>query len=131
MKIYRGDADSNFQPQKHINSRYGIIALFFTTDIKVAKLYAKQRSDQERIYNDGAIYTTDLPNQVYSVDFNGEVSHSSKFRNLIYKLHQENHKVVCIKNVYDYPSKDYFELIKSDIIVYFNINNLNVDLKNI
>lgn len=118
MKVYRGDAIANFEILKSKKSRYGISALFFTSSCELAKLYARSYNK----LSGGALYSFELKNESLSkIDFGGKLSYNSKFRELIFKLYREGHKGVLIKNVYDYPSKKMFQLIKSDI--YFKIKN--------
>jgi hypothetical protein len=122
MKVFRGDCFQNFEIKKHVTSRYALHALFFTTDIDLARLYAKHRAKEDRVFSGGFIHQFEVPDYLLEHDFNGELSHGSKFRNLIYSLHQKGIGGAIIKNVYDYPSKDFCVFNRADIIVIFDFN---------
>jgi hypothetical protein len=132
MIVYRGDASSSFEVKQELRSRYGIPALFFASHIKLAQLYAIHASGNGN--SGGFVYQAELPNDVFTHDFEGKVSYSFLFRNLIYQLHRASHKCVNIINVADVPSKDYAISTPSSVIVVFDfkyILNLKLIQKNV
>ena len=122
MIVYRGSSRDDFKIEKWKRSRYGFNALFFASDLNLAKLYAQHRADEENKRNGGFVYEFEIPDYLKVVDYGGKISYSIDFRNLMYKLHNEDHKGVIIKNVYDYPSKKLFSLENSDVIVIFDFD---------
>ena len=111
MKVYRGDVSESFVVKDHLTSRYNFKALFFTTNPEVAKMY-------------GFLYEFNILDPCETIDYNFKITHSSHFRNLIYQYKNTDLDSVLIKNVYDYPSKKHFRLIKSDILVVFNFSSI-------
>jgi hypothetical protein len=109
MIFYHGHNNKIIKFENHINSRYGFKCIFMTNSKELAYQYGNFIYEKE-FYN---IYTN-------SIDFNGKVSYSLEFRNLIHKLFKEGKKMILIKNVYDRKS-DNLPLIKSDILVIFDI----------
>lgn len=103
MKVYLGSADGEFRVQHSRRSRYGIKALFFATDIYLAQLYASHLARQEYKTNGGFVYEFELEGISKDIDFKNKNSYTYEFRNLIYKLSRENHKIVRITKITDYP----------------------------
>ena len=122
MIVYRGSSRDDFKIEKWKRSRYGFNALFFASDLNLAKLYAQHRADEEYKRNGGFVYEFEIPDYLHSVDYGGKISYSNDFRILMYKLQREGHKGVIIKNVYDYPSKKLFSLKMSNVIVIFDFD---------
>ena len=121
MKLYRGSSSANFEVKKHVRSRYGFNALFFTTDIELARLYAHHLAREKRNWKGGFVYEFDIPEPYKKVDYKGAISYSSHFRNLMYELYREDLKSAIITNCYDYPSKDLVRYIKSDLVVVYDL----------
>ena len=122
MIVDRGSSRDDFKIEKWKTSRYGFHALFFASDLELAKLYAQHRADEERKRNGGFVYEFEIPDYLHSVDYGNKISYSNDFRNLMYKLYREDHKGVIIKNVYDYPSKKLMSFNLSDVIVIFDLD---------
>jgi hypothetical protein len=122
MIVYRGSSRDNFKIEKWKRSRYGFKALFFASDIELAKLYAQHRADEEGKRNGGFVYESEIIDYLHSVDYGNKTSYSNDFRNLMYKLYREGHKGVIIKNVFDYPSKKLMRHNVSDVIVVFDFD---------
>ena len=109
--FYHGHNIENFiKFEKHINSRYGFPCIFMTDEKKLALQYGKKIFQKE-------FYNINLN----SIDFKGKLSYSLEFRNLIYKLFQEDKKMVLIKNVYDRKNEN-LPLVKSNILVIFDLS---------
>jgi hypothetical protein len=117
--FYFGTHISDFKIENHINSRYGFKALFFTSSLEVAELYANFHAKKNRKQN-GYVYQADIIRIEHVVDFRGYISHSSTFRNLVYNLQSKGCRSVAIRNVYDYPSEELMRMIKSDITIVFD-----------
>jgi hypothetical protein len=113
MIVYHGAHIENFKPNQIIKSRYGIPVLFFTTNHILAKMYKGKN---------GKLFQAEIhPDKL--INFNGEVSHSRKFRNLIYKLYKQNYGSILITNIYDRPNSD-FSFEKSDIMIVFDFGKI-------
>ncbi len=111
-RVYHG-CKNKLNIQNKTSSRYGIVVLFFTTEIRLARMYGNTIDN---------VYQTELkPDK--TVDFKGRVSHSSQFRNLIFQLSKEGYDVVAIENIYDRPNDNY-PLEKSTIYVVYDISKL-------
>jgi len=124
VMFYFGTHTTDFKIENHINSRYGFKALFFTNNIELAELFANYHAKKNN-QKKGYVYKADFIRIDHNVDFNGHISHSSTFRNLIYNLQSKFFKVVQIKNVYDYPSDELKKFINSDIVIVFDFNFIN------
>ena len=122
MIVYRGSSRDDFKIEKWKRSRYGFNALFFASDLYLAKLYAHHRADEEYKRTGGFVYEFEIPDYLHSVDYGGKLSYNSDFRNLIHKLFRDGHKGVIIKNAIDYPSKKLFRPTLCDIIVIFDFD---------
>ncbi len=109
MIVYHGSHIDKFIPEQTLKSRYGIPVLFFTDNRRLADMYKTEK---------GKVYQAEVIPDII-VDFKRELSYSTRFRNLIHKLYQENHGVVLIKNVYDRPNSN-FQLEKAYIMVVFD-----------
>lgn len=95
------------------NSRYGFPCLFFTDSIELASSFAGKS---------GCIYQAPIPFLNKTVNFNHKPTFSSEYRNLIFKLYQD--QINCkIENIYDRPNENY-PWEKSTIYVLFNLKNL-------
>lgn len=111
--VYHGSR----KPLKIINERsprYGIPVIFFTDSAMLASMYSAKPY---------FVVKADIESD-HRIDFKGHVSHSSEFRNLIFRLSKEGHDVVAIENVYDRPNDNY-PLEKSTIYVVFNFEKIN------
>lgn len=124
MIFYRGSSSENFKIESHINSRYGFRALFFTNDIFLAKLYARYRANEKGLKHGGFLYKAEIQSVDKIIDFNSEITHCAKFRNMIHQEFHNNNKTILIRDCYDYPSKEYFELIKSDVLTVFDLSQI-------
>lgn len=134
MNIYRGDYNANFEIKPWIRSRYGFQALFFTTEVALARLYAIHAAKQRQMPGAGAVYEAEVNDLwVYTYDFGGKCSYGPDFRNMIHTFRDFNHKAAHITNVLDYPDKSMVRIETSDIVVIYDlaiINNLTrVDQK--
>ncbi len=122
MKFYRGDASEEFKVKRFKTSRYGFNALFFTTNIEVARLYASHRAKEEGKYNGGFVYEFELPEADHIIDYQNKITYSPNFRNLMYTLNKTELDSVYLENTFDYPSKELIKYIKSDLLVIFNLD---------
>ena len=82
MKVYFGIDKDNFSIENHITSRYGFRALFFSTDIEVAELYAKFYAKKNR-KKTAYIYEFNIIEPKKKIEYNYSISYSSNFRNLV------------------------------------------------
>ena len=73
-------------------------------------------------FGNGPAYQAELKPD-HTVDFKGHVSHSSEFRNMVFKLSKEGHDVVAVKNVYDRPH-DGFPLEHATIYIVFDFDKI-------
>jgi hypothetical protein len=119
MIYYFGTYLEEFKIESHILSRYGFPSLFLTTDIELAKLYAKYHADKNK-KEKGFIYQFEVFRIGETIDYKGSFTYSSHFRNYIFDCKKRNIDSVIIKNTYDCPSEKYSQLIKSDILVVFD-----------
>lgn len=111
--VYHG-APKRIKIENAPSPRYGLVVLFFTTERRLAQMYSKDA---------GLIYEAALKADK-TIDFEGQVSHSARFRNLIFQMSKEGHNVVAIENVLDRPNENYaFE--KSTIYVVFDLSKIN------
>lgn len=110
--VYHG-CRQELKLENRTSSRYGLVVLFFTTELRLAKMYAKGTDN---------IYKLSLEADKI-VDFNGQVSHSSRFRNLVFRLSKRGCDIVAITNVYDRPN-DSYPLEKSTIFIVFDIEKI-------
>ena len=109
--VYHGTREA-LKLENRVSKRYGLVVLFFTDEIRLAKNYSK---------ND-TVYKVALKADKV-IDFNGQVSHSARFRNLVFQMSKEGHDVVAITNVYDRPN-DQYPLEKSTIYIVFEIDKI-------
>ena len=123
MKVYFGIDKDNFSIENHITSRYGFRALFFSTNIEVAELYAKFYAKKNR-KKTAYIYEFNIIEPKKKIEYNYSISYSSNFRNLVFKGFQEDFNSMLIKNVYDYPSSFLKKMILSDIVVVYNFSEI-------
>jgi hypothetical protein len=123
MKVYFGIDKEDFTIENHITSRYGFRALFFSTNIEVAELYAKFYAKKNK-KSSAYIYEFNIIEPKKKIEYNYAFSYSSNFRNLIFKGFQENINSMMIKNVYDYPSSIFKQMILSDIIVIYDFSEI-------
>jgi hypothetical protein len=120
MIVYRGSSTKDFKIKKWVRSRYGLRCLFFASNIELAKLYAIHRANEMYLRDGGFVHEVEIQGYIKEYDFGHAISYSNDFRNLIYKLHREGHKIVRIINVFDYPSKKLMRPTGSDVIVVFD-----------
>ena len=110
--VYHGSKEE-LKLKNKTSKRYGLVVLFFTTEIRLAKMYATDT---------GKIYKVSLKADK-TINFNGQVAHSSRFRNLVFQMSKEGHDVVAIENVFDRPNDSYpFE--KSTIFIVFEMDRI-------
>lgn len=96
--------------ENKLSSRYGLLVMFFTTEKRLANMYGKN------------IYQVALEADK-TIDFNGQVSHSRRFRNMVFQMSKEGHDVVAIENVLDRPNDTYpFET--STIYIIFDLDRI-------
>lgn len=107
MIVYHGSKEKMVLANK-ISPRYGLVVLFFTNELYLAKMYAG---------TNGHTYQAELKADK-EIDFKGGISHSPNFRNLIFRLSKEGYDVVAINNVLDRPSR-YVPLEHATIYVVF------------
>jgi hypothetical protein len=122
MIVYKGSSRDDFKIEKWKRSRYGFNALFFASNIELAKLHAQHEADEENKINGGFVYEFEIQGYLHSIDYGYKISYSSDFENLMYKLYREGHKGVIIKNIFVYPSKKLTTLNLSDVIVIFDFD---------
>lgn len=122
MKLYRGSSSENFEVKKHVRSRYGFNALFFTTSLELARLYAHHLAREKRNWKGGFVYEFEIPEPYKKINYEGAITHSSHFRNLMFKLYREDLKSAIIENCYDYPSKELVRYINSEVVVVFDLD---------
>lgn len=101
-------------------SRYGIWALFLTSNIELAKLYADHRSRLCFSKAGGYVYQYDIEHPDIVYDMEGATTYSKSVKDLV-EFHYRSCNVLLIKNALDYPSQEYnsFDMI-SDIYVAYN-----------
>jgi hypothetical protein len=118
MTIYRGDTP-DWKPRLSHMSRYGIPAIFFTTDEDLAELYAQYHGSRKLI-GKGVIYKATLINGLAKIDFEHMTTYSYYFRNLILYYYHEKMKGIHITNAVDYPDPRMKTSKSSSIIVIYD-----------
>lgn len=121
MNFYHGTSTENLKIERHITSRYGFACMFFSNEIQLASLFAKSVSSKKK-QNNGFIYELQFSLFSKVIDYKNGVTYSADFRNLIFKLFKEGYSSVLIKNAFDYPCDNFKDLIKSDILVIFDLD---------
>lgn len=122
MDIYRGSSSKDFEVKKHIQSRYGFNALFFTSSIELARMYAVHHAQIKGTSNGGFVYEFFMPRPRKVIDYNFGITYSRHFRNMIYELHAKKWKSVIIANCYDSPSEKTKKYIINDLVVLFDLD---------
>jgi hypothetical protein len=123
MKVYHGNCINNFTINRFQNSRYGLKALFATPNIELARLYAVYHYRQSYQNAGGYIYSFDIDDEFFLLDYQGKLSYTSEFRRMIYENSKSD--VLYIKNVIDYPHKSMRQFNLSDIVAIFNFDVIN------
>ena len=121
MIVYHGSPIKDLVINPYAKSRYGMVALFFATNIELAQLYAIYHAKQKKITTGGFVYRFIIDGHIKEYDFCNRISYSADYRNLIYKLHRSNCRIARIKNVFDYPSKSLKRVVESDVVVVFDL----------
>lgn len=121
MQIYRGDHQQNFTINNHNSSRYGINALFFATNIKLARLYAIHHSRKRANYKGGFVYQAEIPNYIKQIDFGGGTSYGRELRDIVMQHHKTT-TAIQIYNILDYPSQNLLVPNPSDVIAVFDFS---------
>lgn len=122
MFVYRGAHTNPFCIVQSINSRYGIPALFFTTNLNLARAYARHYAHTLNLNSGGYVHQYSLPENLAVHNFNFKSSNCPVFRNLIYHLKHSRQPAVIITNVLDYPSDSLRLADFSDLIVVFSFS---------
>ena len=97
MIYYFGTHIENFNVDENKRSRYGFACLFFTSDFDVAKLYAKHHAETNN-KKKGFVFKVELKSFLEKIDYKGNVTHSSHFRNLIFDFSLLNN-IVLVKEI--------------------------------
>lgn len=118
MKFYHGTQIENLKLQPYINSRYGFTAFFGAAEKDLAIKYAFHNYKKN---GHGYLYSFEVDQELPVVDFENRISHSSVFRNLVYKLQREKHQAILIKNIIDYPSEELAQYNTGTILIVFNL----------
>ena len=107
--VYHGSRTA-LKLENTLSKRYGLVVMFFTTEKRLATMYGEK------------IYQVALKADK-TIDFNGQVSHSRRFRNTVFQMSKEGHDVVAIENVLDRPT-EYYPFEKSTIYIIFDLNRI-------
>jgi len=122
MIIYRGDLIESFEIKPWKRSRYGFHALFFTTDLQLARMYAIHHAQEAGKPGAGAVHQAEVHDfYVYPYDFQGKHSYGAEFRNLMHTLQQFQHKALIINNVIDYPKQSMIRYEPTDVVVILDL----------
>jgi len=124
MTVYFGCNDKDFKISPFKKSRYGFKALFFATDIDLAKQYAIYHAKDK---SEGYVYQADVPDNIRTFDYGGGFSYDRDFRNLMFEISQMNLPAARITNVIDFP-KGCKKYVKSDVVVVFDLGELELKL---
>lgn len=133
MTFYTGSSIENFKVKPYAKSRYGFPALFCATERRLAVLYALHAKEEAK-KDQGYIHKIKINTIPKVVSFDHKESYCNAFRNLIYKLRDEDNKAVLITNIFDYPSRKLMIHNRSDVLVIFDfkiIENIELYEKNI
>ncbi len=123
MELYRGELKDDWKPKQWLRSRYGITALFWTTDVHLARLYAIHQTKTRGLTHKGYVYMCEINDLwCFQYDYDNRSSYGPDFRNLIYTFRDFRHKAVLIKNVIDFPSRDLMRIEASDIVVVYDFD---------
>jgi len=101
-----------------MKSRYGFTAFFGALERDLAIKYAYHSFKK---LGTGYLYSFEAPKPTEIINFEGKISHSLVFRNLIYKLQKENHKSILIENIIDYPTEELALYTTNTILIIFNL----------
>lgn len=121
MEYFRGDANPDFKVGEYFRSRYGFPALFFTSNLNLARAYAQYHTRKLEKKGSGFIFSFEAPDYIPEYDYKHSLSHSRHFRKLIYDFYHEGCEIIKLKNVVDYPSSEFADYTASDILVVFNL----------
>ena len=121
MTGYIGTNKADFRILSSQVSRYGFPAVFFATEMFLAELYAADKCKKSASDKPGYVFSAALPDRMHRVNFGGRFTYTPDFRNMIYKLHTR-YPIVQMYNVVDSPSKEFFRVNTSDVIVVFDLS---------
>lgn len=120
ITAYHGDPDENSMTfyEKWKKSRYGFPAIFFSEGKKVAGEYALAGRRKR-----GVIWEVKVQPVAVEIDLENIRSYGSKFRNLIYELHDGGYHSARLRNVFDRPQGSSL-LHLDNLIVVFDIDRV-------
>ena len=118
MLVYHGTHKADLFIINSKRSRYSFPALFATTNIALAKLYARYQVPAQM---PGYLYEIDIAAKPTIYPYHGKPSFSREFRNLMYEFHRDKYKLVQLTDVLDYPVDSMKIKALSDIIVIFDL----------
>ncbi len=113
MIYYHGSNNPDLQIDLEKNSRYGFKAFFATSEKGIAQLYGQY------------LYKVTFIGTPLETDFQGEITHSARFKRMI--IHHKNYAALLVRNCYDYPIQDKFILLKSDILCVYNLVRIHLE----
>jgi hypothetical protein len=124
MIVYHGTGDPDLQIRKGFFSRYKFVALFTTTNIELARLYARYYREESWLYlrQGGYLYEIEVDGEVdYHADFEGRHSYQGDFKRLVQQMQSAWVHLGHISNVVDFPSFRLKTSEPSDIFVIYNL----------
>lgn len=121
MIVYRGDSSNQWSIKPWLKSRYKFPALFFTTNIELAKLYSLHKTN---LKSNSFIYEASIIGEVPSVDFLFMDTFTYSFKNLVTDSYKNRMKCLRICNCIDYPSERLKVSYRSDIIAVFDFSSI-------
>jgi hypothetical protein len=125
MIFYHGNCIADFEINRFKDSRYGFPALFLTTNIELARLYALWHYRQTWAHGGGMVYEIEVNIGFCDVtDWGGHNSYTPDFRNKIRYWQQCGHSGLLLQNVVDYPHKSLRVPLLSDILVVYKLDNI-------
>ena len=119
MRFFHGSREKDLQIKWGGDRCYSFPYFFMTSEIELAKNYSKHYARTDR-----NLFFCDFDIRFHEVDFGG-MTYTSEFRNLIFKLSNEDHKAVLLKNCLDKPSEKW-SFVLSDILVVFDLDIINL-----
>lgn len=120
--FYRGSSSKDFQVKRHVDSRYGFPALFFSSELEIARLYAAHNAREKHNHAGGYVYSMEIMEPMKRIDYKFKVTRCAHFRNLMYELFNSGMDSALVRNALDFPSSDTRQFLDSDILVVFDLS---------